>query len=131
MSRFRDMANEANIVGAIEIYDRNQFKKVTESINALQNNFLNITIHESFLNNRGSILIPFAKSCRADEDDDEFICEKLIEVINEFSFIDMFAIELFIDSMYLKNRCYRVLAGNGKYEKIEKFSFELSPLNRV
>jgi len=110
------MANEADLLGRITVYDRNQFDKVAEHINAFRENFFNITIHEAFLNNRGSILIPFAKCCRADEDDDEFLCKKLDEIINEFSFLDMFAIELYVSSSYLKNRCYRVLAGNGTYE---------------
>ena len=125
------MANEANLTGVLEIYDRNQFEKIIAHINTLKENFFNITINETFLNNRGSILIPFAKCFRSDEDDDEFLCKKLIEVINEFSFLDMLAIELYVNSTYLKNRCYRVLVNNGKHEKIEKFSCFENALNRL
>ena len=120
------MANEANVTGILEIYDRNEFEKIVTHINTLKENFFNITINETFLNNRGSILIPFAKCFRSDEDDNEFLCEKIIEIINEFSFLDMFAIELYVNSSYLKNRCYRVLVGNGGHEKIEKFSLVFS-----
>jgi len=90
---------ERYLYGTIQFYSLEVYQDVADIISGLQNdNFFNLTIHEQFKNNKGSIIIPFAKVFRADPDDIHFISDKISDILSLFSGIGLFALELVIEA---------------------------------
>ena len=86
------------IQGFIEFYSIDQYQTIEQVINSLgERNFFNLVIDQKFNNNHGSIIIPYARSFRSDENDKEFLNEKINELIWLFVDIGSFCIDVVLD----------------------------------
>src|SRR5215213_879008 len=120
------MANETNVLGVLEFYSKDQFSKIQTELQKLgDKNLFNIVTNGEHINNRGSILIPFAKIIRAEMDDEDFLISKLKELISIFSFVSMFCIQVYIDYYNRGVIRYTLLFSEGELS-IQKHKCEFS-----
>lgn len=108
--------NETSIYGVVEIYNKEEASKVGNTISEMTDNFFNVSFSKVYLKNTGSILIPFAKSMRADVDDLIFLKEKLTELISKFDWLDILAVEAYIDSFHHGKFIYQIVSHEGRLE---------------
>lgn len=109
------MANISSIVGVIEFYSKLQYENLEKKFAELptEDNFFNITVGVSYMNNMGSILIPFARSFKADREDDMFVSSKIEAFETLFSDIEMYSIEMYCDYYYLGRMHYIITFNQG------------------
>lgn len=108
--------NETSIHGVIEIYNKEEATRVENMINKMTDNFFNISYSNVYLKNTGSILIPFAKSMRADVDDLIFLEGKFTELISRFDWIDILAVQSYIDTFHHGKFIYQIVSHEGRLQ---------------
>lgn len=91
--------NETTIHGVLEVYSVKEAAKVKDVIENMEHNFFNLVYSNSYEQHTGSILIPFAKSMRADVDDLIFLEEKLTDMIRLFAPI-LLNVEVFLNTYH-------------------------------
>lgn len=102
--------NETLIHGIVEIYNNEEADNVQKKIGEMEDNFFNIAYSNLYLKNTGSILIPFAKSMRADMNDLVFLEGKLTELLSYFSWLGMVAVDVYIDTFHHGKLHYQVVS---------------------
>jgi hypothetical protein len=90
--------NEQYIQGIFEFYSIETYDTIEIIIKELgDRNFLNLTCHPQFTNNKGSIIIPFGKIFRL-ERDKSFLNDELNFLLPRFYPLDIFFFEFYIDA---------------------------------
>lgn len=115
---------ETSVIGLITIRNSENPDRVASTIQSIGDNYFNVVFGESHLNNRGFMLIPFAKNWRAGDEDPGFLELKLRELIAYFNWIAVVVVEAHMDASYSGRMYYQLVSTTGNLT-VDKFRYQL------